>query len=75
MFSYVGENLAITNSPIVNYTNMARDWFDERDVYNYQTRGCEDVCGHYTQVNVHVIYTYNFCYSLRGNDMSMTYIG
>ena len=58
MFSYVGENLAITSSPVVNYTDMVRDWFNERDVYNYQTNGCGGVCGHYTQVNVHVIYIY-----------------
>ena len=25
-------------------------WFEEIDDYNYNTRGCSSVCGHYTQI-------------------------
>ena len=49
-FTYVGENLAITSSPSVNYTSLVRNWFDERDDYSYESNICADVCGHYTQV-------------------------
>lgn len=51
-FSYVGENLYITSSSNVNYTAYVRSWFDERDVYNYETDSCSGVCGHYTQVRL-----------------------
>ena len=53
MFNYVGENLAITSRPDVNYTDLVRHWFDERKDYNYETNSCTPgaTCGHYTQVN------------------------
>ena len=52
-FFYVGENLAITSAPIGNYTDLVRNWFDERDDYDYQFNRCAPgaMCGHYTQVN------------------------
>ena len=53
-FIYVGENLAITNAPNVNYTGMVRSWYDENRDYSYQSNSCRSgaVCGHYTQVIV-----------------------
>ena len=56
-FTYVGENLAITSSPSVNYTSLVRNWFDERDDYNYESNTCAGgaVCGHYTQVNIECV--------------------
>ncbi|KAK3776053.1 hypothetical protein RRG08_046720 [Elysia crispata] len=48
-YPYVGENMygdthKFDPAAVVQY------WFDEINYYNYKTRGCTDVCGHYTQV-------------------------
>ena len=53
-FTYVGENLAITTAPNVNYTQMVRNWYDENQDYSYQSNSCSPgaVCGHYTQVRL-----------------------
>lgn len=49
-FRHVGENLAITTEPNINYTNLVRGWYDENEDYTYETNRCNAVCGHYTQV-------------------------
>lgn len=51
-FSSVGENLAIAFSSSDNYEQLFNLWHDERNVYNFNTNGCSDVCGHYTQVKL-----------------------
>ena len=52
MFSYVGENIAITNAQHVNYTALVKRWYDEVQHYDYEKNQCKKgaVCGHYTQV-------------------------
>ena len=49
-FSSVGENLAVTSSPVDNYEGLFASWLDERSDYNFTTNTCSSVCGHYTQV-------------------------
>lgn len=49
-FSYVGENLFISSGSATNYTAYVEGWFNEVQVYNYNSNQCSGVCGHYTQV-------------------------
>ena len=49
-FSSVGENLAISSGRGDNYEGLFVLWNNERSDYNFNTNGCSDVCGHYTQV-------------------------
>jgi hypothetical protein len=48
-FSSVGENLAATTGS-ANYTRLVRNWYDENQDYDFSSRSCANVCGHYTQV-------------------------
>ena len=52
LYTYVGENLAITSNPKKNYTELIKSWFQEREYYDYETNSClpGQMCGHYTQV-------------------------
>ena len=50
-FNSVGENLAISSGSGDNYEGLFTLWHDERNDYNFNTNGCSDVCGHYTQVS------------------------
>ena len=49
-FSNVGENLAISSSPLSNYTALVESWHKERREYNYDANNCSGICGHYRQV-------------------------
>lgn len=52
LYTYVGENLAITSNPKKNYTDLINSWFQERQYYDYDTNSClpGQMCGHYTQI-------------------------
>lgn len=48
-FAYVGENLYAGTggfSPAM----IVQAWYDEDKFYNYDTKSCSNVCGHYTQI-------------------------
>ncbi|KAK3765158.1 hypothetical protein RRG08_027797 [Elysia crispata] len=48
-FKYVGENLyALTHK--FDPAEVVQMWYDEIKNYDYKTRKCSGVCGHYTQV-------------------------
>lgn len=51
-FSYVGENLYAATGDLTraDYNVPVQSWYDEVAVYDYNTKGCTAVCGHYTQV-------------------------
>ncbi|XP_050933826.1 GLIPR1-like protein 1 isoform X2 [Lates calcarifer] len=49
-FSSVGENIWMGSQSLFNVTFAVKRWVDEKANYNYQSRTCTDVCGHYTQV-------------------------
>lgn len=51
LFSCVGENIAITNNPVANYTELVHGWYNEGQFYNITSGKCIDnECRHYTQV-------------------------
>lgn len=51
LFSYVGENIAITNNPTPDYTQLVHGWYNESRYYDITTGECTDQeCLHYTQV-------------------------
>ena len=53
-YSSFGQNLWLGGGSLgsppdpVGPTNA---WYNEVQYYDYETNGCSDVCGHYTQVN------------------------
>ncbi|XP_043943910.1 glioma pathogenesis-related protein 1 isoform X2 [Protopterus annectens] len=50
-FSPVGENLwAGAPVPSFNASMAVKNWYDEVKDYDYASRACSKVCGHYTQV-------------------------
>ena len=53
-FDPIGENLYYTSEINIPNEKVIKDglqaWFEEIDDYNYNTRGCSSVCGHYTQM-------------------------
>lgn len=50
-FSYVGENIAVTNNPVVNYSDLVYGWYNENQFYDIASRECMGgECRHYTQV-------------------------
>ncbi|XP_071958419.1 GLIPR1-like protein 1 [Antedon mediterranea] len=52
-FDPVGQNLYSSGASASNRPNLAsatQAWYNEDQYYNYDTRECSDVCGHYTQV-------------------------
>lgn len=54
-FSYVGENIAITNNPVANFTALTEGWYNERLFYDIMSCQCmEKECLHYTQVRAAV---------------------
>ena len=47
----MGENIAITNNPAVNFTALTEGWYSERYFYDVMSSLCvEKECLHYTQV-------------------------
>lgn len=52
LFSYVGENIAITNNPTPDYIQLVHGWYNESRYYDITTGECTDQeCLHYAQVN------------------------
>ncbi|CAI5785633.1 pathogenesis-related 1-like [Podarcis lilfordi] len=49
-FTTAGENIWTGSFQIFNVTSALTDWYNEVVHYNYDTRYCSDVCGHYTQM-------------------------
>uniref|UniRef100_M3XKW1 GLI pathosis related 1 n=2 Tax=Latimeria chalumnae TaxID=7897 RepID=M3XKW1_LATCH len=50
-FSTLGENIWVGSSfDAFNVTSAIAAWNNEVQYYNYKTRTCTKVCGHYTQV-------------------------
>lgn len=54
-FSSVGENIWMGSQSLFNVTFAVKRWVDEKANYNYQSRTCTDVCGHYTQVCIFTV--------------------
>lgn len=62
MFSYVGENIAITNNPRVYYTDLVHGWYNESQYYDIKARDCiGNECRHYTQVLYYYEYSPLLC--------------
>ena len=53
-YEYVGENLFATTDPNLDPTEAVRDWYSEKEFYDYESNTCDpnQMCGHYTQVSV-----------------------
>ncbi|NXP47840.1 GLIP1 protein, partial [Heliornis fulica] len=49
-FTPVGENIWTGTASIFSVNAALSDWFNEVRSYNFDTNGCTDMCGHYTQV-------------------------
>ncbi|XP_078273317.1 glioma pathogenesis-related protein 1-like [Rhinoraja longicauda] len=50
VFKTLGENIYVTTGSKVNVTAAIKNWYDEVKHYNYDSRRCTNVCGHYTQI-------------------------
>ena len=64
LFSYIGENIAITNNPLVNYTDLVYGWYNENKFYDIVKTKCMGYreCRHYTQVCIVCVYIYIYTY-------------
>ncbi|XP_070803434.1 glioma pathogenesis-related protein 1-like [Pituophis catenifer annectens] len=49
-FTIVGENIWTGTIWVFNVTSALTSWYNEVKDYNYATRSCKHVCGHYTQM-------------------------
>ena len=49
-FNQIGQNLYLTSSNTIDLSSAIQAWYDEISDYDYDTRACSNVCGHYTQV-------------------------
>lgn len=49
-FSWIGENLYVTNSTSATVESVVQSWYNEKANFSYTHNNCSDVCGHYTQV-------------------------
>ncbi|XP_053111752.1 glioma pathogenesis-related protein 1-like [Hemicordylus capensis] len=49
-FRAVGENIWTGSLSLFNVTAALTHWHNEVQSYNYNTRDCSNVCGHYTQM-------------------------
>lgn len=50
VFNTLGENIYVTAGSKVNVPAAIQLWYDEVKHYNYDSRRCTKVCGHYTQI-------------------------
>ncbi|KAB0377901.1 hypothetical protein FD755_009479 [Muntiacus reevesi] len=50
-FTSLGENLWTGSLSIFSVSSAITDWYDEVKYYDFKTRKCNKVCGHYTQKN------------------------
>lgn len=51
-FPSIGENIWTGTATIFSVHTALTDWFDEVKSYDFNTRRCSDMCGHYTQVSL-----------------------
>ena len=51
-FTSLGENLWTGSLSIFSVSSAITDWYDEVKYYDFKTRKCNKVCGHYTQVRI-----------------------
>lgn len=49
-FTSVGENIWTGSLTLFSASSAISDWYDEIKNYDFTTRRCSNVCGHYTQV-------------------------
>ncbi|XP_040409582.1 glioma pathogenesis-related protein 1-like [Cygnus olor] len=49
-FTSVGENIWTGTATIFSVRAALNDWFNEFRSYDFNTRSCTSICGHYTQV-------------------------
>nr|XP_012606469.1 glioma pathogenesis-related protein 1 isoform X2 [Microcebus murinus] len=49
-FTSLGENLWTGSLSIFSVSSAIKNWFDEVRNYDFKTRKCNNVCGHYTQI-------------------------
>ncbi|KAM6436562.1 glioma pathogenesis-related protein 1-like [Liasis olivaceus] len=49
-FTVVGENIWTGTLSYFNVTKALTHWYNEVQHYNYATRNCKQICGHYTQM-------------------------
>ncbi|XP_005358125.1 glioma pathogenesis-related protein 1 isoform X1 [Microtus ochrogaster] len=49
-FTTVGENIWTGSLSLFSVSSAISSWYDEVKYYNFRTRRCTGVCGHYTQV-------------------------
>lgn len=50
-FAFVGENIWTGTASIFSVHAALNDWFNEFKSYDFNTRSCTSICGHYTQVS------------------------
>ncbi|XP_072341023.1 glioma pathogenesis-related protein 1-like isoform X2 [Scyliorhinus torazame] len=50
VFPVVGENIYVTEGSSLNVTMAIENWHNEVKYYDYVSRRCTNVCGHYTQL-------------------------
>lgn len=58
-FTSLGENLWTGSLSIFSVSSAITDWYDEVKYYDFKTRKCNKVCGHYTQVSIWPIFSRN----------------
>lgn len=58
-FTPVGENIWTGTATIFSVDAALSDWFNEVNSYNFNTRHCSGICGHYTQVSLTCQMLYN----------------
>nr|XP_045008857.1 glioma pathogenesis-related protein 1 [Jaculus jaculus] len=49
-FTQVGENIWTGSLSLFSVSSAISDWYNEIKYYDFNTRKCKKVCGHYTQV-------------------------
>ncbi|XP_051885748.1 glioma pathogenesis-related protein 1-like [Pristis pectinata] len=50
VFRTIGENIYVQTGSTLNVPAAIKSWYDEVQHYNYDSRRCTRVCGHYTQL-------------------------
>lgn len=58
-FTPVGENIWTGTATIFSVDAALSDWFNEVSSYDFNTRSCSGICGHYTQVSLTCPMVYN----------------
>nr|KAF6373740.1 GLI pathogenesis related 1 [Pipistrellus kuhlii] len=48
-FTTLGENIWSGTQSIFSVSSAITSWYNEVEYYNFKTRECSSVCGHYTQ--------------------------